>query len=201
MDDVLEEALRNEAINRRLAGERPCDIYRALNRSKSWFDKSWARYRRYGREGLKSWSRAPKHVHNKKTLHVEEAITRVRRILEERTDPELKYARTYPGRREERAREVLSIVGLASQAHHLPSELSGGEQQRVAIARALANDPPLLLADEPTGNLDTETGQRVVQLLGDLNRQGKTIVLVTHEEHLTAVAGRIVHMRDGRIVE
>jgi ABC-type lipoprotein export system ATPase subunit len=71
----------------------------------------------------------------------------------------------------------------------------------VAIARALANDPPLLLADEPTGNLDTETGQRVVQLLGDLNRQGKTIVLVTHEEHLTAVAGRIVHMRDGQIVE
>jgi putative ABC transport system ATP-binding protein len=113
----------------------------------------------------------------------------------------MEFRRTYPGQREERAREVLSIVGLASQAHHLPSELSGGEQQRVAIARALANDPPLLLADEPTGNLDTETGQRVVQLLGDLNRQGKTIVLVTHEEHLTAVAGRIVHMRDGRIVE
>lgn len=92
MDDVLEEILRNEAINRRLAGERPCDIYRALNRSKSWFDKHWARYRRYGREGLKSRSRAPKHVHNKTPLHVEEAIVRIRKILEERTDPELKYA-------------------------------------------------------------------------------------------------------------
>ena len=112
----------------------------------------------------------------------------------------MEFRRTYPGRREERAMEVLSTVGLVSHAHHLPSELSGGEQQRVAIARALANDPPLLLADEPTGNLDTETGQRVVQLLGDLNRQGKTIVLVTHEEHLTDVAHRIVHMRDGRIV-
>jgi putative transposase len=92
MDDVLEEALRNEAINRRLAGERPCDIYRALNRSRSWFDRYWARYRRYGREGLKSRSRAPKHVHNKMPLHVEEAIARIRKILEERTDPELKYA-------------------------------------------------------------------------------------------------------------
>lgn len=113
----------------------------------------------------------------------------------------MEFRGTYPGRREERAMEVLSIVGLASHAHHLPSELSGGEQQRVAIARALANDPPILLADEPTGNLDTETGQKVVQLLGDLNRQGKTIVLVTHEEHLTAAAHRIVHMRDGQIVE
>jgi len=92
MDDVLEEALRNEAINRRLAGERPCDIYRALKRSKSWFDKHWARYCRYGRDGLKSRSRAPQHVHNKMPLHVEEAIVRVRKILEERTDPELKYA-------------------------------------------------------------------------------------------------------------
>lgn len=92
MDDLQEEALRNEAINRRLAGERPCDIYRSLNRSKSWFDKHWARYRKYGREGLKSRSRAPKHVHNKTPVEVEEAIERVRKTLEERTDPELKYA-------------------------------------------------------------------------------------------------------------
>ncbi len=92
MDDLQEEALRNEAVNRRLAGERPCEIYRSLNRSKSWFDKHWARYRKYGREGLKSRSRAPKHVHNKMPLDVEEAIERIRKILEERTDPELKYA-------------------------------------------------------------------------------------------------------------
>lgn len=92
MDDQREEALRNEAINRRLAGERRCDICRALGRSTAWFDKWWARYRRYGRAGLKSCSRAPKHVHNKMAPEVEEAIVRIRKVLEERTDPELKYA-------------------------------------------------------------------------------------------------------------
>jgi putative ABC transport system ATP-binding protein len=79
--------------------------------------------------------------------------------------------------------------------------LSGGEQQRVAIARALANDPPILLADEPTGNLDTDTGKRVVELLVELNRTGKTIILVTHEETLALAAKRIIRVRDGHIVE
>jgi transposase InsO family protein len=92
MDDQREEALRNEAINRRLAGERRCDICRALGRSTAWFDKWWARYRRYGRAGLKSRSRAPQHVHNKMAPEVEEAIVRIRKVLEEQTDPELKYA-------------------------------------------------------------------------------------------------------------
>jgi len=92
MDDQLEEALRNEAIDRRLAGERRCDICRALGRSSSWFDKWWHSYRRSGRAGLKSCSRAPKHVHNKMKPEIEEAIVRIRKILEERTDPELKYA-------------------------------------------------------------------------------------------------------------
>ena len=92
MDDQKEEALRNEAINRRLAGERRCDICRALGRSTAWFDKWWAHYRHYGRAGLKSRSRAPKHVYNKMPLEVEEAIVRIRKVLEERTDPELKYA-------------------------------------------------------------------------------------------------------------
>lgn len=92
MDDQLEEVLRNEAINRHLAGERRCDICRALGRSTAWFDKWWARYRRYGRAGLKTRSRAPKHVHNKMRPEVEEAIVRIRKVLEEQTDPELKYA-------------------------------------------------------------------------------------------------------------
>jgi hypothetical protein len=92
MDDQREEALRNEAINLRLAGERRCDICCALRRSTAWFDKWWARYRRYGRAGLKSCSRAPKHVHNKMAPEIEEAIVRIRKVLEERTDPELKYA-------------------------------------------------------------------------------------------------------------
>ena len=108
---------------------------------------------------------------------------------------------TYSDQRRERATTALARVGLAERATQLPSELSGGEQQRVAIARALVNDPPILLADEPTGNLDSETGERVVGLLLELNRAGKTIVLVTHEETLARQASRIVRVRDGRIKE
>jgi len=103
------------------------------------------------------------------------------------------------GKRRARAVAALERVGLAERMTQLPSELSGGEQQRVAIARALVNDPPILLADEPTGNLDSETGERVVALLAELNRAGKTIVLVTHEEALARAASRIVRVRDGRV--
>ncbi|MBC7264653.1 MAG: ABC transporter ATP-binding protein [Chloroflexi bacterium] len=107
---------------------------------------------------------------------------------------------SYSDTRRERAMEALARVGMADYAHRLPSELSGGEQQRVAIARALANDPPLLLADEPTGNLDTDSGLKVIELLAELNVAGKTVIYVTHEERLTSRARRIVFMRDGRIV-
>jgi putative ABC transport system ATP-binding protein len=99
------------------------------------------------------------------------------------------------------ALECLARVGLESHAHHLPSELSGGEQQRVAIARALANDPPILIADEPTGNLDSEAGEAVVQLLADLHRQGKTVILITHDRSLAGQASRIVQVLDGHVVE
>jgi putative ABC transport system ATP-binding protein len=99
------------------------------------------------------------------------------------------------------ALECLARVELESHAHHLPSELSGGEQQRVAIARALANDPPILIADEPTGNLDSEAGEAVVQLLADLHRQGKTVILITHDRSMAGRAERIVQMLDGRVVE
>lgn len=109
--------------------------------------------------------------------------------------------RTFSNHRRERAAAALERVGLAERAAQLPSELSGGEQQRVAIARALANDPPILLADEPTGNLDTETGSHIVELLGELNKAGKTIILVTHEEALARAASRIVRVRDGHITE
>ena len=108
---------------------------------------------------------------------------------------------SFSNHRAERAAAALARVGLAERATQLPSELSGGEQQRVAIARALANDPPILLADEPTGNLDTETGSSVVELLAELNRGGKTIILVTHEETLARAASRIIRVRDGHLQE
>jgi putative ABC transport system ATP-binding protein len=100
-----------------------------------------------------------------------------------------------------RATALLSEVGLSDRAHHYPSQLSGGEQQRIAIARALANDPPLLLADEPTGNLDTATGHSIIELLLDVNRVRKTtLVLVTHDPELAARAELRIALRDGRVV-
>jgi len=101
-----------------------------------------------------------------------------------------------------RARDLLSEVGLSERGHHYPVQLSGGEQQRVAIARAFAPRPALLLADEPTGNLDSATGDRIVELMLRLNReQGTTMVLVTHDPDLAQQADRIVHLRDGHIVK
>jgi putative ABC transport system ATP-binding protein len=100
-----------------------------------------------------------------------------------------------------RADALLAEVGLSARRHHYPSQLSGGEQQRVAIARALANNPPLLLADEPTGNLDSATGHQVIQILIDVNRRRKTtVVLVTHDAELAALADTTIALRDGRIV-
>lgn len=103
--------------------------------------------------------------------------------------------------RRTRTRELLGRVGLGERTEHLPKQLSGGERQRVAIARALANHPRLLLADEPTGNLDTATGKAVVDLLCRFNAEGQTIVLVTHDPEVAARAGRVVRMRDGKLME
>jgi len=99
-----------------------------------------------------------------------------------------------------RAKELLRRVGLAERAHHLPSQLSGGERQRVAVARALMNQPPLILADEPTGNLDTANGEEVMQLLTQLNTEGTTIVMVTHSHSHAQYAHRVVNLLDGAIV-
>ena len=101
----------------------------------------------------------------------------------------------------QRATELLNYVGLGNRGRHRPSELSGGEQQRVAIARALANGPTLLLADEPTGELDARTGTEIISLFQRLNNDGTTLVVVTHDEDLASAAHRKVHMRDGRVVD
>jgi putative ABC transport system ATP-binding protein len=114
----------------------------------------------------------------------------------------MEFAKTIPvSQRRDRAQHLLERVGVGDQADKLPATLSGGQQQRAAIARALANDPPLLLADEPTGNLDSATADAVLELFADLNADGRTIVVVTHERDIRAIVGREVTLVDGRVVD
>ncbi len=119
----------------------------------------------------------------------------------ENVEVPMTYAGVAPKERRARALEALAQVGLKDRVHHTPTQLSGGQQQRVAIARALVNRPRLLLADEPTGALDTETTRQILDLVDGLQRDGLTVVLVTHEPDVAARARRVVWMRDGRIVK
>lgn len=119
----------------------------------------------------------------------------------ENVEVPLVYAGVPRQERHRRAKEMLEQVGLADRIHHQPNELSGGQRQRVAVARALVNKPSILLADEPTGNLDSRTGEEIMLLFDELNRNGNTIVLVTHEEDIARHARRTVRLRDGLVVE
>jgi putative ABC transport system ATP-binding protein len=111
------------------------------------------------------------------------------------------FCNTYPvSERKNRALNLLDQVGLADQAYKLPSAVSGGQQQRAAIVRALANDPPLIVGDEPTGNLDSKTAEQVFEMFGDLSRRGKTLMLVTHDRELAKRMPRVVRVQDGCIV-
>jgi putative ABC transport system ATP-binding protein len=110
------------------------------------------------------------------------------------------YNHTSRSQRKQRSTELLKMVGLGDRLNYKPTELSGGQMQRVAIARALANKPSLILADEPTGNLDSKTGGEVMKLLGKLHAGGNTVVVITHDEYVAKQAQRIINLRDGKIV-
>jgi putative ABC transport system ATP-binding protein len=102
---------------------------------------------------------------------------------------------------EERAKEILERLGLSERIHFKPDQLSGGQKQRVAIARALMNSPEIILADEPTGQLDTESGKAVMELLSELNREGRTVIVVTHDPAVASYAKRVIRIKDGQVVE
>ena len=111
------------------------------------------------------------------------------------------YGRVPAAERRRRAAEALQRVGLADRCHHSPAQLSGGQQQRVAIARALVNNPDIIIADEPTGSLDSASGEEIMSIFGQLHAQGKTIIMVTHENDIAAHAQRVIRLRDGQIAE
>lgn len=113
----------------------------------------------------------------------------------------LAYAKQNKARRRENALKILEKVGLGKRLHHKPTELSGGEKQRVAIARALLNDPDIILADEPTGNLDSKSGSQIMEILQNLNKEGKTILVITHDEKIAAICHRKIYLFDGEITK
>jgi putative ABC transport system ATP-binding protein len=141
------------------------------------------------------------HLRNHKVGFVFQAFNLISQLtILENVEVPLTYMGMDRGRRQSLCLDMLKSVGLAHRAQHRPNELSGGENQRVAIARALVTNPDIILADEPTGNLDTKTGQEIMEILQTLNEQGTTIVLVTHEISKAKWARRLIHMQDGKVL-
>lgn len=110
------------------------------------------------------------------------------------------YTKVSKKEKDERTMEAIKSVGLEHRIHHMPNQLSGGEQQRVAIARAIVNHPSVIFADEPTGNLDSKSGQQIIEILKDLNKKGNTVILVTHEKEIADKAKRLIELKDGKII-
>ena len=141
-------------------------------------------------------------VRNRKIGFVFQSFNMIPKLsAEENVELPLIYQRVRKAERHERVREALEHVGLANRAKHLPTELSGGQQQRVAIARALVTKPSLILADEPTGNLDSKTSREILDMFRELHERGNTIVLITHDNDIARQAKRVVHILDGRLTE
>ncbi|MDY4490484.1 MAG: ABC transporter ATP-binding protein [Candidatus Faecousia sp.] len=142
------------------------------------------------------------HIRNQKIGFVFQNFNLIPKLsAEENVELPLIYQKVPRAERQQRVREALERVGLQKRARHLPTELSGGQQQRVAIARALVTRPSLILADEPTGNLDSKTSQEIMDMFHELHRQGNTIVLITHDPGVAKQAERAIHILDGRITE
>lgn len=154
-----------------------------------------------GRDISRASANERAHIRNTRIGFVFQAFNLLPRFnVQHNVELPLTYAGISRRERAQRARRMIELVGLADRAHHLPQQLSGGQRQRAAIARALVNDPALIFADEPTGNLDTKTGEQILELFARLHQQGRTIVIVTHDHDIAARAGRRIALRDGRIV-